>query len=647
MFPQKPTPCLPAAAGARTGFALVMLAAFVLVLGLVTAVMVTGSKREAYWKPQTGTTKSLETIPDQMIKYQRANYSLPCPAPMNALPGAPEYGDDTNCTTTSAASGTSRVEIQPAGSGRFMRIGALPYKTLGLTEDYALDGHGNRLYYAVMEEVTDRRTFWNATGAITVKDGAGADLATDAAYIVFSTGADGKGATASTGIAAAIACPSDNSAGADFENCDGDTVFVQGNFQTATPGSSYFDDQLLWARADALSQQNAPLPKLYCWGWNENGQLGDGTTTNRTTHVLVQPPASVPARFAFTSVSPGLRHSCGIGNDTKAYCWGGGGFARSLGDGTTAQRSAPVPVLNPTGAPAGFTFTSVLAGHKHSCGMGSDGKVYCWGDNSHGDLGDGTNTHRTIPVPVVNPTGTPVGFAFTSVSLTAVTTCGIGNDSKAYCWGYNIEGAIGDGTMTNRTRPVPISNPAGAPVGFNFTKIDPGFWHTCGIGNDGKAYCWGRNAFGQLGNNSFTRSLIPVPVSNPTGAPVGFVFTSVVASGEHTCGMGNDGKAYCWGGSGVNGTASSSSVPVPISNPAGAPVGFAFTSLEAWWWHACAKGNDGRTYCWGLNNYGQLGDGTTTDRLTPVPVSNPASMPVGFNFASVIGGEKSACALAP
>lgn len=258
MVSPKPAPCLPAAAGARAGFALVMLAAFVLVLGLVTAVMVTGSKRKAFWEPQTGTTESLQELSKHLIKYQRVNYSLPCPAPMNALPSATTYGTATNCTTTSAASGTSRVEIPPAGSGRFMRIGALPYKTLGLTEDYALDRHGNRLYYVVMEEVTDNMKFGSASGAITVKDGAGANLATNVAYIVFSTGADGKGATTRTGIAAAIACPSNNSAGEDFENCDGDTVFVQGNFQTATPGSSYFDDQLLWARADTVAQQSAP-----------------------------------------------------------------------------------------------------------------------------------------------------------------------------------------------------------------------------------------------------------------------------------------------------------------------------------------------------------------------------------------------------
>jgi alpha-tubulin suppressor-like RCC1 family protein len=247
-------------------------------------------------------------------------------------------------------------------------------------------------------------------------------------------------------------------------------------------------------------------------------------------------------------------------------------------------------------------------------------------------------------VPVTLPAGAPTGFAFTSVSAW-VHSCGIGNNGRAYCWGGNLSGQLGDGTTTNRLTPVPVYLPADVT---GFTSVRAGSEHSCGIGNNGRAYCWGWNGNGVLGNGSTTRSSTPVPVTLPAGAPTGFAFTSVSAGWEHNCRIGNNGRAYCWGSNG-NGrlgdsTTTNRLTPVPVTLPAGAPTGFAFTSVSTARYHSCGMGNNGRAYCWGWNNRSQLGDGTNTDRLTPVPVSLPADV---TSFTSVSTAGYHSCGTVP
>src|SRR5207247_1488086 len=138
----------------------------------------------------------------------------------------------------------------------------------------------------------------------------------------------------------------------------------------------------------------------YCWGYNGFGQLGDGTTTDRSTPVLVAAPAGV----SFAAVSAGLRHTCGLTAAGAAYCWGWNASGQ-LGDGTTTSRPSPVLVA----APAGVSFAAVRADYSYTCGLTAAGAAYCWGDNTSGQLGDGTTTSRSGPVLVAAPAG--VSFA--------------------------------------------------------------------------------------------------------------------------------------------------------------------------------------------------------------------------------------------
>ncbi|GIE34140.1 chromosome condensation regulator RCC1 [Actinoplanes italicus] len=412
--------------------------------------------------------------------------------------------------------------------------------------------------------------------------------------------------------------------------------------------------------------------QAFCWGMGSNGQLGDGSTTNRSAATPVQMPSGVQ----FTEITLGESHTCAIGNDSKAYCWGMGLGGR-LGDGTESDRSAPVPV----DMPSGVSFRGISGTGHHTCAIGNDSKTYCWGQNSHGQVGDGTTTSRLGPVQVNSPSG----VIFTQVAAGYSHTCAIGNDSKTYCWGMGQHGEIGDGSLNGRTSPVPVD----VPAGVIFTELAPGgAVHSCALGNDNKTYCWGDNSYAQLGNGNFAIQSRPVSVNMPPGiifqrltvsasqtcamgsdnrpwcwgrfagmdhpAPVavdppsGTSFYRVTAGANHTCALANPyNNAYCWGsghsGQLGNNQNSGQSAPVEVLEAGQAPPGpggSRLTRVFAGGSHLCGLDENAKAYCWGQNDSGQLGDGTTTSRQAPTAVNTPS----GVTFTQFALGSTHTCA---
>jgi hypothetical protein len=222
-----------------------------------------------------------------------------------------------------------------------------------------------------------------------------------------------------------------------------------------------------------------------CWGRNLNGQLGNGTRDDRTS------PRAVFGDVLFRSLSAGWHHTCGLSTDGRVYCWGLNDEGQ-LGDGSRLDR------LVPTGVPGAFT--SVSAGNAHTCGV-SGGEVLCWGDNSFGQLGDGSLEDRTRPVRVQGLPGPPVRLA-----TGAVHTCALLEGGQAFCWGQNLHGQLGDGTTQNQGTPTAVAGD------LRFITLHAGGALTCGFSTDGSEYCWGLNQSGQLGDGTRTNRSTPTPV---------------------------------------------------------------------------------------------------------------------------------------
>src|SRR5437773_481180 len=281
---------------------------------------------------------------------------------------------------------------------------------------------------------------------------------------------------------------------------------------------------------------------------------------------------------------------------------------------------------NPAGVASVRSFAAVSAGGIHTCGVTAARDAYCWGHNLYGELGvDPTTTSETCPGaggPLPCST-VPVRVAgrrsFAAVSAGFLYSCGITAPGVAYCWGNDVEGQLGDGSTSISGTPVAVAG------NLRFSSVSTGDYHTCGLTGAGAAYCWGLNLEGQLGVGSTTSSSSPVAVAG------GLSFTALATGGAHTCGLTSAGAAFCWGNNllgqlGV-GTATGpescpydqteipcSTVPVPVSG------GVSFATMSAGYAYTCGVTAARAAYCWGGNYWGQLGDGTRTDRYTPTRV---------------------------
>lgn len=261
----------------------------------------------------------------------------------------------------------------------------------------------------------------------------------------------------------------------------------------------------------------------YCWGHNDDGDLGNGTTEPGLT------PGPVSGGISFTSISSGFGHTCGLATNGAAYCWGEN-LNGELGDGTTAARRL-VPVLV-VGSGTTLEFTAIGAGGPFSCALASDQSAYCWGGNAGGQLGDGTMTSSATPVRV---SGSGATLLFASLSVGADHACAVTTTHDAYCWGYNESGQLGSGSST-----LPIPTPSPVMGGLSFASVSAGAGYSCGVTTGNVAYCWGFNPDGRLGIGATGNQYAPVAVSG------GLEFGSVSA-GFHACGLTTGGVAYCWG----------------------------------------------------------------------------------------------------
>ena len=220
-----------------------------------------------------------------------------------------------------------------------------------------------------------------------------------------------------------------------------------------------------------------------------------------------------------SSISTGVNHTCGLGSDGNAYCWGDNGGGR-LGTGDdTASSNLPKLVVQGDRV-AGVTFSSIFPGFYHTCGLDSDGNAYCWGDNSYGQLGTGDDTTSyNLPKLVVRG-DRGSGVTFSSISTGFYHTCGLGSDGNAYCWGYNGQGLLGTGDDTTSYNLPKLVVRGDRGSGVTFSSISTGGYHTCGLDSDGNAYCWGRNDYGQLGTGDDTASYNIPKLIVKVGVPV-------------------------------------------------------------------------------------------------------------------------------
>ncbi len=348
---------------------------------------------------------------------------------------------------------------------------------------------------------------------------------------------------------------------------------------------------------------------LRAWGLNDLGQLGDGSSDDASA---VPVKVKLPPGTRVTSARAGCEYSLALTRKHKVFAWGDN-RAGELGDGTTTASDTPVRVH----IPAGTKITAIRAGCGHALALTSKGKVLAWGFNSSGELGDGTHTQRDTPVRVRLPAGTKVrGIGAGSLHSLAVTAKG-----KVLAWGGNDFGQLGNGTTANSDRPVRVRLPHGTKV----TAVAAGDSHSLARTTKGKVLAWGIDGSGELGNGSASGSSdVPVRVLLPSGTRV----RGLAAGCNQSLALTTAGSVLAWGQNnfgqlGDGSTGDSSDTPVAVALPQGARA----TAVSAGCTHSLALISDGEVLAWGERTAGRLGDGTMTGSSdTPVSVQIPAGL---------------------
>lgn len=378
---------------------------------------------------------------------------------------------------------------------------------------------------------------------------------------------------------------------------------------------------------------------IYCWGNNSQGQLGTGEYSNKSTPypVNVRNLLDEDLFLSFKKVSCGSQHTCAMNQKNDVYCWGSNLNGR-LGINSDEEKLNLPKKIDTKELTDNEYFKDITTGLSHTCGVTNFGNIYCWGDNSDGQLGRG-NTDSGFSYPVKTSDPSFDNLFFKQVVTQNNHNCALDGEGHAYCWGKNSNNQTGTDTpgfqlTANKVEPSEI-----------FVELSLGGIFSCGITNSKDVKCWGQQVSGTFGNTSVTDDNYTTPKIWDTSSLASKKAVSITSGYAYTCTIVDGGEVFCWGagGSDQQGDGDSTDNLTPTQVVLGQSGNFKKISSNTS--HTCGINLNGELYCWGDNSFNQLGDGTSNDSNVPVKVDDSLYPVEDEKFIKVLASNEFSCAL--
>ena len=360
--------------------------------------------------------------------------------------------------------------------------------------------------------------------------------------------------------------------------------------------------------------------RVFTWGWNVYGQLGDSTITNKFAPVDITNQFVLYEGETIVSISLGANHSAALTSLGRIFTWGANGYGQ-LGDSTTTQKNAPTDITNQFNLAIDEFIIDVSLGYAHSSAITSNGRMFTWGWNIYGQLGDGTINDRLSPTEITSQFNLLPDEKMISTSLGTNHSAALTSAGRMFTWGWNFYGQLGDGTTTQINTPIEITHEFTLETGELIKSISLGDLHSAVLTSTGRLFTWGANSYGQLGDGTNTQRTTPTEITSNFSLEAEEIIESISLGSSHSAVLTSLNNIFIWGYNDYGQLGDSSTthknLPVNILDAFNLSANETVSSISLGSNYSSILTSTGYIYTWGANSYGQLGDGTTISKISP------------------------------
>ena len=375
--------------------------------------------------------------------------------------------------------------------------------------------------------------------------------------------------------------------------------------------------------------------RVFVWGSNNYGKLGDGTSQNKNVPTEITSSFFLEEGDEIISLFLGDYHSSALSATGQTFMWGFNSNGQ-LGDGDSRNIDIYVPkvITSRFSLTAGDKIISLSLGAVHSSALSATGRVFTWGFNGSGRLGDGTTTNRNVPTEITSRFSLTAGDKIISLSLGYTHSSALSKTGRVFTWGFNGSGQIGDGTTTNRNVPTEITSRFSLTAGDKIISVSLGYTHSSALSETGRIFMWGSNYDGQIGDGTTDAMIgkqnVPTEITSRFSLITGDKIISLSLGGRVSSALSETGRIFMWGSNYYrqlgDGTSADRNIPTEITSSFSLTAGDKIISVSLGSTHSSALSQTGRVFTWGWNENGQLGDGTTNASNVPVVINNVDTM---------------------